>query len=122
VADRTHEGRLVQRRAFLRCCLLLLVAEEPGHGYELADRLNQWGFDLPGPRPVYRELRSLEESGLARTVWAAPQSGPAPRVYALTPSGHEALDRAAHDLGDVELLLDEFRARYLALHKEPNPT
>jgi PadR family transcriptional regulator PadR len=120
VADRTDEGRLVQRRAFLRCCLLLLVAEEPGHGYELADRLNHWGFDLPGPRPVYRELRSLEESGLARTVWAAPQSGPAPRVYALTASGQKALDRAANDLGDVQLLLDEFRARYLAIRKEPD--
>lgn len=119
MAEEGDEGRLVQRRAFLRCFLLLLVGESPGHGYELADRLNQWGFDLPGPRPVYRELRSLEESGLARTVWAAPQSGPAPRVYALTESGWAALDRAAGDLAHMEELLEEFRRRHQALRKEP---
>lgn len=118
MADQEDEGRLVQRRAFLRAFLLLLVAENPGHGYELADRLNHWGFDLPGPRPVYRELRALEESGLARTVWAAPQSGPAPRVYALTDAGWAALDRAAEDMAGMERLLEEFRQRHDALHKE----
>jgi DNA-binding PadR family transcriptional regulator len=95
--------------------LLLLVAESPGHGYELADRLNQWGFDLPGPRPVYRELRALEEAGLAQTIWAAPQSGPAPRVYALTEKGRAALDQAAQELTDMEDLLQGFRRRYEAL-------
>jgi PadR family transcriptional regulator, regulatory protein PadR len=115
VADRSEEGKLVQRRAFLRSWLLLLVAESPGHGYELADRLNQWGFDLPGPRPVYRELRALEESGLAQTIWAAPQSGPAPRVYALTERGRAALDQAAQELSDMEELLQGFRRRYEGL-------
>jgi len=122
VADAGDEGRIVQRRAFLRTWLLLLVAEAPGHGYELADRLNQWGFELPGPRPVYRELRSLEEAGLARTIWAAPQSGPAPRVYALTDHGRAALDQASRDLAGMEQLLQDFRRRYDALRETPRAT
>ncbi|MCA1692030.1 MAG: PadR family transcriptional regulator, partial [Actinobacteria bacterium] len=60
--------RLVQRRPFLPVCLLVLLAEAPSHGYELAERLKEWGFELSGPGPVYRELRMLEEGGLVRST------------------------------------------------------
>jgi DNA-binding PadR family transcriptional regulator len=51
-------------------------------------------------------------------VWAAPQSGPAPRVYALTEAGWAALDRAAGEMANIERLLEEFSQRHEALHKE----
>jgi PadR family transcriptional regulator PadR len=109
-----HEsnGRLVQRRPLLPCCLLLLLGEAPGHGYELADRLKQWGFELSGPGPVYRELRMLEESGLVRSTWSPPRSGPVPRVYELTSTGRKALEQADDDLTDLERLFHEFHQRH----------
>ena len=106
------QDRLVQRRPLLTSCLLLLLAEEPSHGYELAERLKQWGFDLPGPGPVYRELRALEDSGLVRSAWSPPKSGPVPRVYELTAAGRRALDRAATDLGELEHVIQEFHSRH----------
>jgi PadR family transcriptional regulator, regulatory protein PadR len=112
-------NKLVQRRPFLPGCLLLLVGEEPGHGYELTERLKQWGFDLTGPGPVYRELRLLEENGLVRSMWSAPQSGPVPRVYELTDEGRDALDGAATDLLDISRLLDDFQARHRRLPSSP---
>ena len=108
-------NKLVQRRPFLPGCLLLLLGEEPGHGYELTERLKQWGFDLTGPGPVYRELRLLEENGLVRSMWSAPQSGPVPRVYELTDNGRAALDTAADDLLDISKLLDDFQSRHRRL-------
>ena len=108
-------GRLVQRRPLLPSCLLLLLGEAPGHGYELAERLKQWGFELSGPGPVYRELRVLEENGLVRSTWSPPRSGPVPRVYELTAVGRKALDKAADDLTDLEQLLHEFQERHTAL-------
>ena len=108
-------GRLIQRRPLLPSCLLLLLGEAPGHGYELAERLKQWGFELTGPGPVYRELRVLEENGLVRSTWSPPRSGPVPRVYELTSVGRKALDRAADDLTDLEQLLREFHERHAAL-------
>ena len=108
-------NKLVQRRPFLPGCLLLLLGEDPGHGYELTERLKQWGFELTGPGPVYRELRLLEENGLVRSMWSAPQSGPVPRVYELTDEGRAALDSAAEDLLDISRLLDDFQARHRRL-------
>ena len=107
--------RLVQRRPLLPSCLLLLLAETPSHGYELAERLKQWGFELSGPGPVYRELRVLEEGGLVRSTWSPPRSGPVPRVYEVTAAGRRALDRAAEDLVEIERLLEEFHGRHEAL-------
>jgi PadR family transcriptional regulator PadR len=108
-------NKLVQRRPFLPGCLLLLLGEEPGHGYELTERLKQWGFELTGPGPVYRELRLLEENGLVRSMWSAPQSGPVPRVYELTDEGRAALDSAADSLLDISRLLEDFQARHRRL-------
>jgi DNA-binding PadR family transcriptional regulator len=114
--------RLIQRRPLLPSCLLLLLGEAPGHGYELAERLKQWGFELSGPGPVYRELRVLEENGLVRSTWSPPRSGPVPRVYELTSTGRKALDKAADDLTDLEDLLREFHQRHAALRAaRPEP-
>ena len=63
-------------RELLAPSLLLLLAESPGHGYELMERLRPLGFDGGGPGPIYRELRSLEDSGLVTSDWFVGQSGP----------------------------------------------
>lgn len=113
------ENRLVQRRPLLPACLMLLLGEADGHGYELAERLKRWGFELSGPGPVYRELRLLEEAGLVQSMWSAPQSGPVPRVYQLTAEGRAALDGVAADLADIAKLISEFQTRYAALPPPP---
>ena len=115
------QDRLVQRRPLLTCCLMLLLAETPGHGYEVTERLKQWGFDLAGPGPVYRELRLLEEAGLVRSMWSAPQSGPVPRVYELTAEGRGALDQASADLDSLSGLIAEFQGRFNDLGPGPAP-
>jgi len=109
----------VQRRPFLPVCLLLLLGETPGHGYELTERLREWGFSLTGPGPVYRELRILEEGGLAHSSWSETQSGPVPRVYELTAEGRTALDDAAHALDGLAELLQEFHRRHERLPGPP---
>lgn len=115
------ENRLVQRRPLLPACLLLVLAESPGHGYELTERLKKWGFQLSGPGPIYRELRILEDGGYVRSMWSAPQSGPVPRVYELTADGHEALQQAAVDLANLAEMLDDFQSRFAHLPPRPAP-
>lgn len=110
-----REERLVPRRPLLPCFLLLLLAEQPSHGYEIAERLKKWGFELAGPGPVYRELRVLEENGLVRSAWSPARSGPVPRVYELTSSGRRALDRCAEEMNDVVALLSAFREHHSQL-------
>jgi DNA-binding PadR family transcriptional regulator len=109
---------LVNRRPLLPAYLLLLVAEAPGHGYELTDRLKDWGFELAGPGPVYRELRLLESRGLVRSAWSAPESGPVPRVYEITTDGRAALDGAAADVSGLEQLLADFQVHHQRLPRQ----
>ncbi len=99
-------------RALLRPCLLLLLAERPGHGYDLVDRLKPFGFDWGGPGPLYQTLRRLEEAGLVVSAWDASVAGPARRTYELTDEGWEALADSAEGLDRLSTRIDEYRARY----------
>lgn len=109
------EEDVAHPRALLAPCLLLLLAEAPGHGYELMERLKPLGFDWGGPGPIYRELRALENSGLVASAWSAPRAGPVPRVYELTADGRGALDRCATNVVGLTSLLNQFLSRHRSL-------
>ena len=109
------ESDVAHPRALLAPSLLLLLAEAPGHGYELMERLKPLGFDWGGPGPIYRELRSLENGGLVASAWSAPRAGPVPRVYELTDEGRRALDRCSTNVVELSGLLNQFLGRHRAL-------
>lgn len=79
--------------------LLLLMAEQPRHGYELAASLRTWEFEGVTPSMVYRDLARLETEGLVRSFWEASQArGPARHMYELTADGLENLAACADDV------------------------
>lgn len=79
--------------------LLLLLSEQPRHGYELAASLRTWEFEGVTPSMVYRDLSRMETEGLVRSFWEASQArGPARHMYELTPAGLEDLVACADDL------------------------
>lgn len=98
----------------LRPAVLLLLAEEPMHGYELAGRLKELGVGRAGMDPslVYRVLRMLESAGIARSALDDTGTGPARKVYSLTPEGMELLDLWAANLEEILGLLKELMTRY----------
>lgn len=109
------ESDVAHPRALLAPSLLLLLAESPGHGYELMERLKPLGFDWGGPGPIYRELRALENAGLVASAWSAPRAGPVPRVYELTDEGRKSLDRCASNMVELSSLLSQYLGRHRAL-------
>ena len=79
--------------------VLLLLAEQPRHGYELAASLRTWEFEGVTPSMVYRDLSRLETEGLVRSFWEASQArGPARHMYELTAEGREDLAACADDV------------------------
>ena len=102
-------------REFVTPCLLLLLAESSAHGYELMERLKFLGFDWNGPGPIYRELRSLEDAGLVSSNWFVSKAGPGRRVYEITPSGREFLDRSVVAVANLQDLIAEYLARLRGL-------
>jgi PadR family transcriptional regulator PadR len=89
--------------------LLLLLAEEPGHGYQLTERLGSFGFDENRASTLYRELRRLEEDGLVTSHWDASQArGPARRVYELTRDGRRSLRACAASADHLTRVLHDY--------------
>jgi PadR family transcriptional regulator PadR len=111
------EKRAMPRR-FLLPSIMLLLAEEPSHGYALLEKLVELGAAekrLPLPI-VYRELLQLESRRLAGFSFVKPQGrGPARKVYHLTEKGRKELTSWAASMLDVRGFIDEFQARYLAV-------
>jgi poly-beta-hydroxybutyrate-responsive repressor len=99
-------------KRFLRPCLLLLLREQPSHGYELLDRLRAFGFDRDDPGGLYRALRALEREGLVRSAWEPSREGPQRRIYELTRPGMERLHADAKALARTQSALDRFLTRY----------
>lgn len=98
-------------RVLLRPCLLLLLAEQPGHGYDLVERLRSLGFEWGGAGPLYQTLRRLEGAGLVVSAWDASEAGPARRTYRLTSVGWDTLLASTMGLERLGLLLANVRAR-----------
>jgi poly-beta-hydroxybutyrate-responsive repressor len=115
-ARRFHGGRWrVEARVerFLEPAVLLLLREQPAHGYELLERVPE----LTGPQPVemgnlYRLLRSLEEEALVSSAWDSESPGPAKRRYTLTPAGVQLLDQWAEALRLAQQRSAAFLDRY----------
>ena len=97
---------------FLRPCLLLLLREQPAHGYELLERLRFFGFRGADPGGLYRTLRKLEDEGLVRSAWQQSDAGPQRRIYELTRPGMEDLHRRAKGLAEASRTLEAFLSRY----------
>ena len=78
---------------YLQPSLLLALKRRAAYGYELIQKIAEFGF-VEGQAPpgmIYRHLRELEANGLVVSEWMTEDSGPAKRIYRLTHEGGEAL-------------------------------
>jgi PadR family transcriptional regulator, regulatory protein PadR len=98
-------------KSFLQPCLLLLLKEQPGYGYDLVTRLKALGID-DDSAAVYRSLRNLEERGAVYSYWNTSSAGPARRMYRLTPAGEEELQSAVEALAETHLAIERYLCRH----------
>jgi len=102
-------GRALSR---LEPWLLLLLGENPGHGYELLERLGELPDAPSADRGhVYRTLRRLESQGLVTSEWEMPHAGPARHTYTLTANGLRALDAWTGHIRAARVRLEAFLKR-----------
>lgn len=104
-------------RAHLRTVLLLLVAGEPTHGYDMLEDARSMGMGTAEAAGVYRTLRILERDDLVTSWWEPSQSGPARRTYAITPEGRTALEAGMGDLYEQRRALNRLLARYRSTNR-----
>lgn len=73
--------------------LYLLKSKGRSYGYQLASDLRAHAFTDAEIEvaALYRTLRQLEQNGCVTSEWDVKRSGPARRVYVLTPRGEQHL-------------------------------
>jgi poly-beta-hydroxybutyrate-responsive repressor len=99
---------------FVEPCLLFFLSQQPSYGYELMDKLDQFGFQKtkPDPAMVYRTLRSLEKEHCVVSKWDTKGAGPAKRNYELTPKGLSLLHAWADGIEFRKQALEKFLKLY----------
>ena len=101
-------------RLILRPSLLLMLAEEESHGYELYDQIETFGFEPEclDPSIVYRELREMEELGWVKSTWDENSKGPKKRVYSILEQGQVRLVEWVEVLKNIQNRMDILISRY----------
>ena len=96
VASAPAAGGGAAERGDIRTALLAILAEGPGHGYDLISRLEEksGGAWRPSAGSVYPTLQQLEDEGLATS---AETDGK--RVYTITTAGAEEATRRIAEAG-----------------------
>ena len=105
-------------KSFLHPCLLLLLKEQPGYGYDLVIRLKALGIDDESPT-VYRALRALEKQRTVLSYWCTSSTGPARRMYQLTPAGEEHLQAAVESAAETHRAIERFFCRHALGQSRP---
>lgn len=99
-------------RNFLIPITLLHLRKWNTHGYELMEKIAQFGIQSIDRGNFYRILRQLEKDNLVSSTWDTESGGPAKRIYSITDAGEQYLDMWAKSLGQYQKMLDQFFTLY----------
>ena len=108
-------------RDHFRASLLLVLGEEPTHGYDLPALLGPLGLGDVDRGFVYRTLRTMEADGLVASTWDSSPTGPARRRYSVTPAGRAWGAAASVTLRDADRHMATWLARYRSLRRSGGP-
>lgn len=94
-----YRGGRRHRRGDVRSALLLLIAEQPRHGYELMQSIGERseGSWQPSPGSVYPALQQLQDEGLVRVEEDDSKRG----IAHLTPAGEQYVEEFQTELAQV---------------------
>jgi PadR family transcriptional regulator, regulatory protein PadR len=94
--------------------ILLLLAEEPSHGYALFKSMCELGVfeDGSDASAIYPALRTLKDDDLVFTELVDEGSGPARKVYHITPKGRIVLAGMSEHMKRMSSAFEYFQERY----------
>lgn len=71
--------------------ILVMLRQWNSYGYELMERITEFGLEAMNPGTLYRALKQLEKKGAVKSTWETLEGGPARRVYSITDVGEAYL-------------------------------
>ncbi|WP_043931196.1 PadR family transcriptional regulator [Bacillus sp. EB01] len=78
-------------KGILDGCLLAIIKEKECYGYEMAERLSEYGFGTISEGTIYPLLLRMQREGLVTFVRRESIAGPKRKYYSLTTKGQQAL-------------------------------
>ena len=111
---RGMKRRWGRRMRIVEPMMLLLLANEPMHGYLLVERLDvEFGVSGLPPQTVYRALQDMESQDWVQADWDVDSAqGPPRKVYCITESGRAALDAWSLEIEELRRMLGVFLDTY----------
>ena len=94
--------------------ILLVLKGKNSYGYELIEKISEFRFhdSPPDVGAIYRNLRAMEKEGWVKSKWDTKGSGPAKRIYRITPQGEEILHGWAITIRKRKEALGQFLKLY----------
>lgn len=74
-------------------CILAIIHEKEVYGYELAEKLEHYGFDSFSEGTIYPLLLRMQKEDLVTTTLKKSTAGPKRKYYSLTQKGEEELQQ-----------------------------
>ncbi len=108
---------------FVQPAVLSVLVEGALHGYRIVQRLGEMPMfhgDKPDTTGVYRYLKALEERGMVTSAWNLSGSGPAKKLFSLTPAGRKCLRRWAETLEEYYHQIGQLAQQVRHASKSPS--
>ena len=114
---RGMKRRWGRRMRIVEPMMLVLLANEPMHGYRLVERLaEEFGFTGLPSQTVYRALQNMEAQAWLGAEWDTESTqGPPRKVYQVTEAGLAALDAWSLEIQELRGNLEGFLTLYRGL-------
>ncbi len=87
----SHMSNTQMLKGILDGCLLAIINEGEVYGYELAEKLESYGFQQTSEGTIYPLLIRMQKEELVTTTLKKSTAGPRRKYYSLTPKGEEEL-------------------------------
>lgn len=97
---------------FVEPCILLLLVQNPSHGYSLIEDLEKHCGGKVDIGNLYRTLRRMEVDGWVKSDWDKNESGQDKRIYKITKEGVDFLKMAVSSLSQTDKTIRSLLERY----------
>src|SRR5699024_3977083 len=103
-------------KGILDGCLLAIIKNKEVYGYELADKLETYGFHSFSEGTIYPLLLRMQKEGLVTSTLKKSTAGPRRKYYSLTQKGKQELEIFIKRWGDLQTNVNN------VLHHESDTT
>jgi DNA-binding PadR family transcriptional regulator len=107
---------------WMRAWVLVSLSRQKSYGYELMNAISRLFPEYSASSPStmgnhYRILRMLETNGFITSEWDTTGTGPARRIYDITPLGRKETEEIVRYIGQTKQVVDRF-VGYIEEHGE----